>query len=206
MKILKSVAVFTLTLFFFTSCTKEKSIDTGGTGTPGTGGSGGSGIQGTWKFVSLTGKDSTVQIYRDASMELRIETVANLSSSNPKGSYIFSANTITAQGVGYDYQSPITSKEYENDILQSETIAPLSGIIAPTSGSSVYKLVGADSMYLNQNMLGGMSSAPGGLKYKLEGTKLSLFVIETYADSTIDNGVKIIEKINTSVTVILQKQ
>lgn len=202
MKLLK-IAPFLLLIAFISSCTKEESIDTGGTGNP----SNGSGtLQGTWKFVSISGKDSTVHIFRDAGTELRYEIVANLSSSNPKGSYVFSGNTITAQGVGYDYQSPTTEREYENNVFQSEQKIPLSGTIAPVSGSSQYKLIGTDSMYLDNNMLGGMSSAPGGLKYKLEGSKLSLFVKEIYADSVIDNGVTVIEKINTSVTVILQKQ
>jgi hypothetical protein len=203
MKLLKIAPIILLLITLISSCTKEESIDTGGTGNPSTGSGA---LQGTWKFVSITGKDSTVHIYRDAGTELRFEIVANLSSSNPKGSYIFSGNTITAQGVGYDYQSPVTEREYENNVFQSEQIIPLNGTIAPVSGSSQYKLIGTDSMYLDNNMLGGMSSAPGGLKYKIEGSKLSLFVKEIYADSAIDNGVMVIEKINTSVTVVLQKQ
>jgi hypothetical protein len=202
MKLLK-IAPFLLLIALMSSCSKEKSIDTGGTGTPG---SSGSVLQGAWKFISLTGKDSTIIILKDASIEIRNEIVTDISSSNPKGLYRFSGSTMTAEGVGYDYTSTITQREFENDILQSENIIPLSGIQAPQSGSSKYKLVGSDSLYLDQNILGGTSTAAGGLKYKLEGSKLSLFVKLIHADSAIDNGVKIIEKVNTTVTVVLQKQ
>ena len=200
MKLLK-IAPLLLLVAFLSSCTKEESIDSGSGS-----GSGQAGLQGTWKFISLTGKDSTVNILRDPSLELKFEIVTDISSSNPKGLYRFSGNSIKAEGVGYDYTSTITEREFENNVFQSEQIIPLSGTIAPQSGISTYKLVGADSMYLDQNMLGGTSSAPGGLKYKLEGTKLSLFVKQTHADSVIDNGVKIIEKVNTTLTVVLQKQ
>lgn len=200
MKLLK-IAPFLFLIAFLNSCTKEESIDTGGSNP------GGSGVQGTWKFVSLTGIDTTLHIFKDAGGELKYEIVTNLLSSNPKGVYKIFGSTITAEGVGYDYSSTTVEKEYQDNIFQSETIVPpFTGTLPPQSGSSKYKLVGSDSMYLDQNMLGGMSSAPGGLKYKLEGTKLSLFIKETYADSIIDNGVKVIEKINTAVTVVLQKQ
>lgn len=201
MKLLKITPLFLLLITLISSCTKEKSIDSGSGSN-----SGQASLQGTWKFISLTGKDSTTLIFRDAGNELRYETLIALTSANPKGNYRFLGTTLTAEGVGYDYISSITEKEYENDIFQSESVTPLSGTLAPQSGSSQYKLVGTDSMYLANNMLGGMSSAPGGLKYKLEGTKLSLLIKDSYADSIVENGVTIIEKTNTTVTVVLQKQ
>ncbi|HLP36391.1 hypothetical protein [Lacibacter sp.] len=195
MKLKNLTPILAVVILATTSCKKEGSSETASTP-----------LTGSWKFISLTGKDSTVHIFRDAGTELKYEIVTDIASSNPKGLYRFSGNSITAEGVGYDYTSTITEREYENNIFQSEQIIPLSGTIATQSGSSKYKLVSADSLYLDQNMLGGTSSAPGGLNYKLEGTKLSLFVKQTHADSVIDNGVKIIEKLNTALTIVLQKQ
>ena len=208
MKILRSLTILALAIFLFTSCTKEESIDTGGTGTPGTGGSGsgsGSGIQGNWKFVSATGSTAISNSVNIGSDVLKTEAISNFTSSNPKGTYSISATNITGNGIGYDHTGTSSTKVYENGVLQNEITLPASGTVPPTNTSSSYKLIGTDSLYFETSAPGTANS--GGCKFKLEGTKLTLFMnINTKSLTDLGGTIVSADNIHVNTTIILQKQ
>ncbi len=193
MKLKNLTPILAVIILAATSCKKEKSE------TP-------SPIAGNWKLVSIAGNSSVTSAYTFGSDNIKTETFTDFTSSNPKGQYKITSNTFNAEGIGYDYTGSVTVKDYENDVLQSEDTSPTGSTIPPTNGTSQYKLIGSDSIYFENNALGNSTPAPGGCKYKLEGTKLSLFINSSSTATASQGGFSVTNKTATVVTVILQKQ
>ena len=168
LKTMKKTSTLTTILFaivFLFSCKKESSESTS------------SALVGNWKFVSSGGTTSASTSYTLFGTAIKVETILNYTSSNPKGVYKISQTAFSGEGVGYDYQGSLTVKQYEDNTLQSEDTNPVNATIVPTNASTNYKLIGTDSIYFEGSAPGtstGASGTPGGCKYKIEGTKLSL--------------------------------
>jgi hypothetical protein len=193
MKLKNLTLVLAVIILAATSCKKEKSE------TP-------SPIAGNWKLVSIAGNSLVTRDITFGSDNQKTETITTFTSSNPKGQYKITSNAFDAEGIGYDYTGSVTVKDYENGVLQSEDTAPTSATIAPTNGTSQYKLVGNDSIYFANNALGNATPEPGGCKYKLEGTKLSLFINSSSTATASQSGFSVTNKVSTVLIVVLQKQ
>lgn len=205
MKLLKPITLLTLISFFILSCSKEKSIDTGGTGTPGTGGSG-TGIQGNWKFVSNNGTLHEIASFNLGGDEIKIENLSTLSTKNPVGQYRITQTDFNAEGVGYNLTGSSAIKTYENGVLQSENTIPVNENVPPTNLNTKYKLIGADSIYFSAGAPGNPSGGSGGCKYKLEGKKLSLFMKTDTTMVTDQGGIITTEIQKINFTLVLEKQ
>jgi hypothetical protein len=193
MKFKNLTPILALIILAATSCKKEKSEAP-------------SPIAGNWKLVSIGGNSSVTSSYTFGSDNIKTETFTTFASSNPKGQYKITSNAFNAEGIGYDYTGSVTVKDYENDVLQSEDTAPINSTIPPTNGTSTYKLIGSDSIYFENNALGTSTSAPGGCKYKLEGTQLSLYINSSSTATASQGGFTVTNKTGAVVTVVLQKQ
>lgn len=193
MKLKNLTLILVVIVLVATSCKKEKSE------TP-------SPIAGNWKLVSIGGSSSVISSYTFGSDNLKTETITSFASSNPKGQYKITSTAFNAEGIGYDYTGSVTVKDYENGILQSEDTNPTSATIAPTNGTSQYKLIGNDSIYFQNNALGNTTTEPGGCKYKVEGTLLTLFINNASTATASQGGFTVTNKTGTVLTVVLQKQ
>lgn len=210
MKILKSVTILALTVFLFTSCSKEKSIDTGGTGTPGSG----SGIQGTWKLISISGTSGASTVENTGGVEMKAEIVLRFASQNPVGTYNISSTTLKGSGVGYDYLGTLYMREFENNVLQFEDSSDMNLNIPPSNSESKYKLIGNDSIYFQEGALTA-PSAPGstptattpvGCKYKLEGKRLTFIMKTSIPQLMTQNGITLMVTHTADTNIVLEKQ
>ena len=210
MKILKSVTVLTLTVFLFTSCTKEESIDTGGVGPSGSG----TGIQGTWKLISISGTTGASTVENDAGVEMKAEILLRFASQNPVGVYNITSSLFKGVGVGYDYNGMLFMREYENNVLQFEDSTDMNLNIPPSNAETKYKLIGSDSIYFEA---GGIvtptapGSTPGttsgtGCKYKLEGNRLTFIMKASFPQLMTQNGITLMVTQIADVSIVLEKK
>ncbi len=193
MKLKNLTLVLSVIVLVATSCKKEGSENSSSL------------LSGNWKFVSANGAttiSNSVDIGGDV---LKTEAISNFISSNPKGTYNMTATQITGNGIGYDFTGTSTTKIYENNVLQNQVTMPMNGTISPINTSSTYKLIGTDSLYFETKVPGTANS--GGCKFKLEGTKLTLFMnVNTKSFTDLGGATVSADNINVNTTVILQKQ
>ncbi len=197
MKITSTLTTMLFAILFLFSCKKESNQSTS------------SGLVGNWKFISSAGTTTASSAFTLAGTAIKVETILNYTSSNPKGVYKISQTTFSGEAVGYDYQGNLTVKQYEDNILQSEDTNPVNTTIPPSNISSQYKLIGTDSIYFEGNAPGtqnGASGTPGGCKYKIEGTKLSLFMNTNTTKTSNQGGIITTDNQKALVTIVLEKQ
>ncbi len=201
MKFLKITTLFLLLITLISSCSKEKSIDTGSGS-----GIGQASLQGTWKFISNSGNVNESASFTVGSDLIKIESISTLATKNPVGIYRITANEFNAEGVGYDLFGSMSIKTYENNVLQSENNIPIDENVPPTNLNSTYKLVGADSIYFITNSPSSPTGESGGCRYKLEGKKLSLFLKTDTTIVTNQGGIVTTEAQKINFTLVLEKQ
>jgi hypothetical protein len=193
MKFKNLTLVLAVIIIAATSCKKEGSETSS------------SQLSGNWKFVSATGSTTITNSVNFGGDVLKTEGISNFTSSNPKGTYNMTATQITGNGIGYDFTGTSITKVYENNVLQNQVSMPMNGTISPINTSSTYKLIGTDSLYFETEAPGTANS--GGCKFKLEGTKLTLFMnINTKSFTDIGGGTVSADNIHVNSTIILQKQ
>lgn len=215
MKLLKPITLLTLLSFFILSCSKEKSIDTGGTGTPSTGGGGGGSstdIKGTWKLISMTGSSAVKDSFDMAGFKYVGTSLYSYTSLSASGTYTITATDFIGKDVTYKANGRLIMDIYMDGQLLThmDTITPFE--IPLTNSASAYTKHGSDSLYF---IGGGMFSmqgndtttvVPGGLKYKIEGNKMTLTMKQVSKETISENGVSIIRKMDASASVVLQRQ
>ncbi len=191
-----------LILFTAVSCSNEKSVDTGN------GGNGGSqaNLQGTWKFVSLSGTLTEIAAYNLGSDDFKIENFFTLSSKNPVGVYKITATNFNGEGIGYDFTGLSNIKSYQNGVLQSDNTIPFNENVPATNTFSTYKLIGSDSIYFETGAPGDPNGDAGGCRYKLEGKKLSLFQKSDTSVVSDQGGITLKETQKVNFTLVLEKQ
>lgn len=209
MKLLKIAPLFLLLVAFLTSCSKEESIDSG-SGNP----SSGSGIQGTWKFVSISGTSGASTVENTGGVEMKAEIVLRFASQNAVGVYNITSSLFKGVGIGYDYNGTLFMREFENNVLQFEDSSDINLNIPSSNSESKYKLIGADSIYFEA---GGIvaPTAPGntpaattgvGCKYKLEGKRLTFTMKTSIPQLITQNGITLMVTQTADVRIVLEKQ
>ena len=193
MKLRNFTPILAVIILAATSCKKEGSENSSSL------------LSGNWKFVSANGSTTVTNSVNFGGDVFKTEGISTFTSSNPKGTYTMTATQITGNGIGYDFTGTSTSKVYENNVLQNQVTTPMNGTIPPINTSSTYKLVGTDSLYFETKAPGTANA--GGCKFKLEGTKLTLFMnINTKSFTDIGGATVSADNIRVNTTIILQKQ
>ena len=141
------------------SCQKERGFaeDDDNSG----GGPGDVELSGTWRFVGMvaqTGSDITLS---ESGSTMRNTAVLDYIGLNPSGTVKFSGNTMTTTNIAYDMEGVTVSRLYTDGILITEQSTDADGSVPPTSGSSDFVRVGADSLKFDGVPF--VAGAPGGV-------------------------------------------
>jgi hypothetical protein len=208
MKLLKIAPVFFLLVVVLSSCSKEESFSANGN-TPG---SGSTGILGTWKLISISGSSAVKDSFDMAGIKYVGTSLYSYTSTTASGTYTITATDFIGKDIAYKADGKLVMDIYMDGQLLThiDTITPID--IPPTNATAPYIKQGSDSLYFTGggmfSMQGGTSTTvvPGGLKYKLEGNKLTLTMKQVSNETIVENGVSIIRKLNAAATVVLQKQ
>jgi hypothetical protein len=180
---------------------------------PDVAGSGTSGLIGKWNLVSTGGfttASSEFDVFGDL---IRLENKLTYTSSNPKGYYDITSTQLKAVNIAYDYSGTANIKVYENNVLQSDDNVPFPPTpIGPSNEAATIKIVSNDSIaFLNTSPVvvqgaSGTFAAPTGCKYKIEGSKLTLFIKFSSTTTSNTGGTVSVDKISADVNLVLQKQ
>lgn len=143
--------------------------------------SGNRSIIGDWKFVKLTGVSTSITELTQDGVTMRNVSVTNVDSKDEKGTQRIDETTLTTTGVGYSMSSVVTGETFINGISTGAVSLPMNFTAPPTSGTSKYKKVTADSIYveggiLNVDLQDQVSSLPVGAKISWLGDTLVLHV------------------------------
>ena len=150
------------------SCGKEKSVDTlghtpGGTngngnGNGNDGGSSNGSEIGTWKFIDLKAKTTSIIEMSGFGMLTKTETISDYTTENNAGTCVFDGSTMTGTGMEYTVNAMAKTYIYEGGTLEDSIDLPINYIAPPTNSSSTYKKFGTDSIYVT----GGTLQTPNG--------------------------------------------
>ena len=209
MKLLKITPLFLLLITLISSCTKEKSIDTGGT-TPGSGS--GADIRGDWRLISIAGSSNVKDSFDLGGMKYVGISLYSYTSKTASGTYTITATDFIGKNITYSVDGKLVMDVYLDGQLLNHIDTITTATVPNTNSSAPYTKQGSDSLYFTSggviSVQGSPTNAvvPGGLKYKLEGNKLTLTMKQTQNETIVENGVSIIRKLNASATIVLQKQ
>lgn len=191
----KILCLFVITSMIAVSCQKELSVDTNGTD-PTTGGGGGgtnTSLTGTWKFEGMHVVTNSVIEANEGGTDIKTVTNSTYDTRENSGTYTINPGQMLINNVGYSIDTTVTALYYIDGVFQDSFDAPFQYPYTTQTGSSSYKLVGADSMYFTSgNVLINTGSAgssnvtaqPSGLKYNISGNTLT-FTFSASKDTTI---------------------
>ena len=186
---------------FFVSCQKETSFETGngnGSGGNGGGGNGGgigntSNIVGDYDFVGLEAHTKSTVTISAAGSEMKTITVSDYLTESNTGTVKITSNQFISTNLGYSIDTTMNAKTYIDNVLFDDSDFPFALTSPPTSSTSTYVRVSADSITVtgaigtSPDPSGSTPTGPVGVKLSWSGDTL-LMKINTSFTQTITQG------------------
>lgn len=189
---------------FFASCQKEIEIDLppspgggsgGGGGTGGGGGGTNNSIIGDYDFIGMSAHTDATVTVSQAGVTMKTITTSDYISENNTGTVKITANEFISTNVGYDVDTTMHVKSYMNNVLIDESDFPFVVSAPPTSATSNYTKISADSITVSGAF--GVPSSPGGpaptgtvgAKFSWAGDTLIMRVATTINQTITQGGV-----------------
>jgi hypothetical protein len=185
-----------------TSCKKD--VDAGGDA---------SALYGDWKFTGLKAKTVADVSTTAGGATDRAVTTTQYTSINNSGVIRFSAGKAETTELGYTTQGSAIVKIYSGGTTDEFT-TPFNYTVPKTSSSSSFNAVGSDSLYFSG---GGMvkmpgstgevvPSAPGGAKYSIAGTKLTMTIQASAVTNQTAQGMTVKSTVSVNSEMTFEKQ
>lgn len=218
-----------------TSCQKETSLDTynpndpgntnggngNGSGTDSTGSNTGNNasLLGTWTFMGMQSKLVADVNASSQGSTIRYVTTTEYSTTNNGGTVTFTADKVTTKDMVYTAKAESKAKIYVSGMDPQEISFPFEYTAPASGGTSSYKAVSADSLYMsggglvsvnvpdNSGQNGSYVTQGAGYKYKISGTTLTL-TLNTSITPTIPpvQGMTYIAKNTMNIVMTFKKQ
>ncbi len=188
----KLTFVLPLALALF-SCTKEKSAEPDGTG----GGGSGAKLEGTYDFIGAEIRTEGIQSATVGGESIKSVTRSHYFTRDNTGTYVFEAGKMSSYNVSYSIDTVIYNWMYVNNVLDSQDEVPFKFSISPVQGSSPYKVVGTDSLYVSNGVMDlpdGGASVPTeamGSKFSWSGDTLVLRFAFSLAKTDVQGGIPV---------------
>jgi hypothetical protein len=195
------------------SCQKEMSVENGIPGPPGNGGGGATTnatLLGVWKLSFIHVETVADNEVNDPASINRTVTKSVYDTKDNTGTMNFTSDlkAITTN-FGYSIDTVGMVYLYENNVFQDSLDFPFVVPFSSSTSTSGYRLVGADSIYFTGGSLttvgGTQATQTAGMKYKVEGSKLTMTFKTSKDTSFVESGVTIYAKNRASGTVTLVK-
>lgn len=188
------------------SCQKEASADLPGSPTTNTS------LTGTWKFINLNAITESIVEERDISGVAKSITNSNYTSKDNTGTLQADGTTMTYSNISYNIEGIAKSYLYFNNQLEDSLEFPFVFSLPPTNTQSKYKLIGADSIYMEGgavfNTSGGTVTSQGqGARFRVEGNKLIMTSkAEQFKTENIGGGITRTQRSKATSITTFQKQ
>ena len=188
----------------FTSCQKEvdsltgnNSGSTGGTG--GTGSTGGTNntnnIVGDYDFVGMSAHTQSSITVTASGQEVKSITTTDYVTKNNGGTAKFTSTDFITTDLTYSVDTVANLKMYIDNVLLNDTEVPIGISIPPTSDTSPYTRISADSITttgaigVSIDPSGTAPTGPVGIKLAWSGDTLLLKMNTTFTQSVSQNGI-----------------
>jgi hypothetical protein len=177
MKAISKALFFFLTLAVIAACKKSSSQAQS------------SSITGNWNFISEQVQSQSTTQYNSSGVAYKTITVSNYITSNDSGIVSITANMMNAEGLTYLISGTAFSSTYQDGQFIDSTSAPINYYVPPTSSSSSYNQVNADSIYFSSggfaNPSGYQSTGGNGAKINISGGSQLTLTSSFTKDSSI---------------------
>jgi hypothetical protein len=127
-------------------------------------------IIGNWRFVKLIGNSKTTLEMTESGISTRMVSVMNIDSKDEAGTLKIDETTMTSNGIKYSASTTMESTMYVAGIAVDNFSMPYDFVSPETSGSTNYKKIGADSVFVESTFInldqGGspVATIPSGAK------------------------------------------
>ena len=176
-----------IVLVGFAAC--QKGVDL--SDTDGTGISGGTtnSIVGTWKFISVSGNQQTLNEYAENDTDYKSVATSIFTTEDSTGTFTFNADsTYSADNVGYNLSYTTNIYDYANGVLTDSSQQPATFPLTASNSTGTYELIGSDSILFTSGNILSTNNTPiqaNGGKYKINGSTLTL--TEVMSQDTTSN-------------------
>jgi hypothetical protein len=186
-------------IVFLVSCQKEVSFGPGGGGTGGSGTGGGTGntnnIVSDYDFVGMVAHTKSTVTVNTAGSELKTITVSDYVTENNIGTVKITSNQFISTNLGYSIDTIMNTKTYIDNVLFDDSDFPFVVSTPPTSSTSAYVRVSADSITVtgaigtSPNPTGNTPTGPVGVKLSWSGDTLLMKVNTSFTQTITQGGV-----------------
>jgi hypothetical protein len=165
-------------------------------------------IEGNYKFVSLTAHSIATTRTSGTADNYEATTYTNYITQNNTGTVKIDGSTITTQNIAYSVDTTMIS--YINDNGTKDTVLfPFVVTMPPSSGTTNYKTITADSIYCPSGSIfmngTAQASVPTGVKVKTDGNKLYMTFHGNQTNTQTAQGETIYIYDDMTSTITLQK-
>jgi|ADGO01.1.fsa_nt_gi hypothetical protein len=200
-----------LCCFLLVACSKEKSIDSTDPGHNGGGTNVSNELIGDWKFVQMhVVAESVVDAIGGGIPPTKTITETDYYTKDNTGTMTFTANKIDYSNFGYSVDTVVKAEIIIDGISMGEMEQAFSFAMPPVSGSSSYKIIGADSLYspagfINMAGLGQMPTQGAGSRFRIVNDTLILTTPINYNLSREEQGTNITtHHVGTGTTTLVR--
>ncbi len=186
-----------MAIVMLASCKKDDNKNTNATG-----------IQGTYKLKYLTASINNTETATDGEKTV---SITDYTTINNQGTLIFDNANLSYTGLSYSVDTQAKYYIYQDNELLDSASFPFKANLPSSSGTGVYKLVGADSIYFPQGsvtsgMGGSAQTTASGGRYSFSGNLLTI-IQHVIKDSTFeDSGETIHMNVSGVTSTVLEKQ
>jgi hypothetical protein len=167
--------------------------------------------EGSWKFISLSGKLGQTAEFSQAGGAAKAVSSAPFTSQNNGGTVTFDNSKMTANAITMSVNTSAKTYIYLNGLLIDSMQTPLNETLPPQTTTSNYTKVGADSLhfadggFLNALTGGLLPATPTGCKLKFEGNLMKMTVIFDTVTTQNFQGVPAKVHVRAELVATLQK-
>jgi hypothetical protein len=178
------------------SCQKEADFQPGTGPSTGTGGGGNTNnIVGDYDFVGMVAHTQSTVTVTDQGQQLKAITVSDYVTKDNVGTAKITSSEFIGTGIGYSIDTVMNVKTYIDNVLFDDSDVPYVGTVPPTSSTSPYTRVAADSITItgalgvSPNPSGAVPTGPVGVKLSWSADTLMMHINSTFTQTVTQNGV-----------------
>ena len=186
---------FTTSLLVLVSCQKEVDFQDGTQG----GGSGGGGnstqnIAGDYDFLGMTAHTVSTVTANVGGDQLKTVTTSDYVTKANTGTVKITSNQFITTNMSYSIDTMMNAKTYINGALFDDSNVPFQANLPPTSSTSDYVRINADSITVTgsfgaPNPSGQAPTGPVGVKLSWSGDTLLMKVNTTITQTIVQQGI-----------------
>lgn len=169
-----------------------------------------SALQGTYNLMYVTAKTNSIITTSDGDKSV---TISQYKTTNNQGVVTFAPSNYTSTNVSYSIQTVATNYSYEDGELLDSSSYPFTYQSPTINATGPYQVISADSIYFPKSGFyvgadgsGGSQNVPGGARYVLDGSTLTISQSAAKDSSFADSGIYYQLHDEAVASMVFQKQ